>query len=169
MASLKRYNFTDFIQNNLALGLVAVTIILVERFVKFYVTENLFMYESIPVLDNILMITRIENTGAGFGMLSGQNWLFIISACIVLLMIVYFYDHIIYDRLLVFATAFILGGTVGNMMDRVFFGRVIDYIDLSFWPTFNLSDASLVVGISLLIYYIYLWRNEPEKRGLRIF
>jgi len=49
------------------------------------------------------------------------------------------------------------------MMDRLFFGRVIDYIDFSFWPTFNLSDASLTIGFALLIIYMYRWHKKEEK------
>jgi signal peptidase II len=155
----------DFIENNAALALIAITVIVVERIVKFYIVENLRPGESIPVIGNSLMITRSENIGAGFGILGGQNWLFIAAAVTVLFMIIYFYNRIIYDRLLVFASAFILAGTVGNMMDRLFFSHVIDYIYLSFWPTFNLSDLSLTVGVILLFVYMYYWQNGPEEKG----
>ena len=107
------------------------------------------------------MITRTENLGAAFGILKGQNWLFISASILVFLIIIYYYNTIIYNRLLVFASAFILSGTVGNMMDRLFFGRIIDYISFSFWPTFNISDASLTVGIVLFLVYIYGWQKEP--------
>jgi signal peptidase II len=154
----------SFVENNLALVLIAVSVIIVERVVKFYITESLRPGESIPVLGNVLMVTRSENLGAGFGILSGQNWLFVGAAAVVLLMIVYFYNQIIYDRLLVFATAFILAGTVGNMMDRLFFSHVIDYIYLSFWPTFNLSDVSLTIGVILLLVYMYFWQKGPQDK-----
>lgn len=156
-----------FIENNLALFMVAVAIIIVERIIKFYIVDNLRAGESIPIVGNVLMITRSENLGAGFGMLQGQNWIFIIAAVIVLAMIVYFYNQIVYDRILVFASSFILAGTVGNMMDRIFFGHVIDYIYLSFWPTFNLSDMSLTAGVILLIIYMYYWQKEPEEKEAR--
>jgi signal peptidase II len=165
MASPRTYRLMNFIENNLALVLVAITIIIVERIVKFYVTEYLRLGESIPVISNVFMITRSENTGAGFGVLAGQNWLFIGAALLVILMIIYFYNKIIYDRLLVFASAFILAGTVGNMMDRLFFGRVIDYLDFAFWPTFNLSDVSLVIGVILLGIHMYIWQKEPEHEA----
>jgi signal peptidase II len=154
----------DFIENNLALLIISVSIIVVERVVKFYITENLQRGQYVPVIGNALMITRSENIGAGFGILRGQNWLFVSAAVIVLLLIIYFYNTIIYDRLLVFATAFILGGAVGNMMDRLFFGRVIDYITMYFWPTFNLSDVALVIGVFLLLVYMYRWQKEPSKK-----
>lgn len=154
----------NFIENNLALALVSVTIIIVERLVKFYVTENLRIGEAVPVLGSVLSITRSENVGAGFGVLPGQRWIFVAAATIVFLLIIYFYSQIIYDRFLVFASAFILGGTVGNMMDRLFFGRVIDYIGLSFWPTFNLSDVSLTTGVILLLFYMYYWKGGEKER-----
>jgi signal peptidase II len=167
MGSIQKYRLIDFIENNLALALIAVAVIVVERLVKFYIAQNLYVGESIPVLGRAVMITRTENLGAGFGLLAGYNWLFVGAACLVLVLVIYFYENIIYNRLLVFATAFILGGTVGNMMDRVFFGRVTDYIDFSFWPTFNLSDISLVVGIGLLFIYMYYWRKEGPDKGVR--
>jgi signal peptidase II len=76
---------------------------------------------------------------------------------------IYYYNEIIYNRLLVYATASILAGTVGNMMDRLFFSHVIDYIEFSFWPIFNLSDVALTAGVTLLIVHMYLWQKEPEK------
>ena len=154
----------DFIENNIALVLIAVAVIIVERIVKFYITDNLRPGEAIPVLGNVLMITRSENLGGGFGILQGQNWIFIAAAVVVLAMILYFYNQIIYDRLLVFATAFILAGTVGNLMDRLFFSHVIDYIYLSFWPTFNLSDVALSIGVILLIVYMYFWQQGPKDK-----
>ncbi|MBW2971832.1 signal peptidase II [Candidatus Woesearchaeota archaeon] len=163
MTSPRTYRMMNFIENNLALVLISIAIIIVERIVKFYITENLRMGESIPVMGSFLMITRTENLGGGFGVLAGQSIIFISAAILVLVLIVYFYNKIIYDRLLVFASAFILGGTVGNMMDRLFFGHVIDYIDFAVWPTFNLSDVSLVTGVVLLFIYMYQWQEQPEK------
>lgn len=163
MAAPRTYRLLNFIENNLALLLVSVAIIIVERVIKFYITEYLRIGESIPVIGSLLMITRTENVGAGFGILRGYNLVFIIAAAAVLLMIIYFYNQIIYDRLLVFSFAFLLGGTVGNMMDRLFFGHVIDYIDLSFWPTFNLSDMALTTGAVLLIVYMYRLESKPEE------
>lgn len=167
MGTIKTYRTMNFLENNLALILISITIIVVERMVKFYVTESIRIGESIPVLGNALMITRTENLGGGFGILQGQNWLFIGAALAVFALIIYFYNTIIYDRLLVFASAFILGGTVGNMMDRLFFGRVIDYIDLSFWPNFNLSDASLTVGVALFLIYLYRWQQQPSQHAAK--
>jgi len=153
----------NFIENNLALVLTAIGVIIVERIVKFYVTENLRLGESVPVLGEVVRITRSQNLGGGFGVLQGQNWIFIAAAVVVLGMIIYYYNSIIYDMVLVFASALMLGGTVGNLMDRIFFGHVIDYIDFAFWPTFNLSDVALSAGVVLLIVHMYRWQKEPEK------
>jgi len=163
MTSITAYRKLVFMQNNLALALVAISIIIVERIVKFYITENIRIGESIPVIGNLLMITRTENIGAGFGILSGQNWLFIGAAILVFVLVIYFYPIIIYNKNLVFASAFIIGGTVGNMMDRLFFGHVIDFIDLSFWPTFNISDLALTIGTILLFIYMKNWQKPVDK------
>ncbi|MFC1741459.1 signal peptidase II [Nanoarchaeota archaeon] len=167
MTSPRTFRLMNFVEHNLALVIVAVTIIVVERMVKFYVTQNLRIGESIRVIGNFLRITRAENTGAGFGILQGQSWLFVLAALVVMVLIIYFYNQIIYNMLLVFAFALILGGTVGNLMDRLFFGHVIDYIDLAFWPTFNLSDLALSAGALLLIVYLYMCKNQPEKEAVK--
>ena len=155
------YRRITFIENNLALGILALAVIIVDRMVKFYITELLEVGEVVPVIGSFFQITRLNNMGAAFGMLQGWSWFFIIAAVAVLGIIMISYDRIIQNRLLVFATAFILGGTVGNMLDRVFFGHVIDYINIAFWPSFNLADMSLTVGAVLLV--IYFVTNENKK------
>jgi signal peptidase II len=163
----KTQRHSRFIQNNVALVLISVAIIIVERIVKLYVVGNLRLGEAVPVIGNLLVITRSENIGAGFGILKGYNFVFLFAAFVVLLLIIYFYNMIIHDRLLTLAFSFILGGTVGNMIDRIFYGYVIDYISLSFWPTFNISDAALTVGAVLLIVYMCMWEKNPKEEMKR--
>jgi signal peptidase II len=163
LALRKTERHRRFIENNIALVMISLSIVIVERLVKTYIVGNLRVGEAVPVFGNILMITRAENKGAGFGIFQGYSILFLIAAIIVLALIIYFYNMIIHDRLLTIAFALILGGTAGNMLDRLFFGYVIDYISLSFWPTFNLSDAALTAGAVLLIIYMYMWDKNPKE------
>jgi signal peptidase II len=161
MTSPSTYRALSFLQNNLALLLLTLAIVIVDRVVKFYVSDNLALGESIPVLGSLLAITHSENAGAAFGILQGFQWVFVIAALLVFALVVIFYNRIIHDRLLIFVAAFLLAGTVGNMMDRIFFLRVFDYIDFMYLPTFNISDMSLTAGAVLLI--IYLLKGGPKE------
>ena len=88
-----------------------------------------------------------HNYGAAFGLFQGYWWLFVITALVVILWIVKFAKR--YNN---FALGLLLGGTIGNLIDRLIYGYVIDFIDLGFWPSFNLADSFSVIGVLLLIY-----------------
>jgi len=107
-----------------------------------------------------LYIHLVTNTGAGFGILAGKTiWLALVSL-LVAIGIIYFYRHIPKQRNIQILFALFLGGVIGNFIDRTFRGYVIDFIDLKWWPAFNLADAVLTISvIGLVIYY---W-NEKEE------
>ncbi len=96
-----------------------------------------------------------RNFGAAFGILQGWKWLFIIVSFFVIGFILYYKDKIKgfsrYGLILLFS------GTIGNLIDRLVFGYVRDFIDLGFWPSFNLADSFNTVGVILLV--IYFWKK----------
>lgn len=142
--------------------MITLVIVAVDRITKFYIEEYLEIGETVPVIRGFFDITRVNNIGAAFGMLKGFNILFMAAALAVMVLFVYFYSEIVKENYLIIASSFILGGTVGNLMDRIYFGYVIDYLNLSFWPTFNLSDAFLTIGVFMLM--LYLWRMKDTTR-----
>ena len=87
-----------------------------------------------------------KNYGAAFGLFQGYRWLFVIVAIIVALLIFK------YRKLNNLALGLLLGGTIGNLIDRLVYGYVIDFIDLGFWPSFNLADSFSTIGVFLLLY-----------------
>ncbi|MGQ9501898.1 MAG: signal peptidase II [Anaerolineae bacterium] len=114
----------------------------------------------------IFRITHITNSGAAFGLFPNQGSLFILIAIIVVIAIVLYYRRLPdEDWLIRISLGLQLGGAVGNLIDRVRFGYVVDFIDISFWPIFNLADASITIGVLLIIYQ--LWRIERAKAGSR--
>ncbi len=141
-------------EHNLAIITLSLAIITVDRIVKFYIEEYLTVGEMVPVINNVFSITRVQNVGAAFGMFQGMTFLFILAAVMVFGLFIYFYQTVLEDNRLIIAAGMIIGGTVGNLMDRIYFGYVIDYLDIAFWPTFNLSDSFLVIGMLLLLTYI---------------
>jgi len=110
----------------------------------------------------IFRITHVTNSGAAFGLFPNQGNFFILVAIIVVIAIVFYYRRLpAEDWLIRVSLGLQLGGAIGNLIDRLRFGYVIDFIDISFWPVFNLADASITVGVLLIIYQ--LWRMERAK------
>ena len=106
---------------------------------------------------NFLKIHLVKNTGAGFGILQDQTfWLAIISL-LAILVILFYYKKIEQEKWPQLFFALLLGGVIGNFIDRAFRGFVIDLIDFSFWPAFNIADAAISIGIIGLV--IYYWKK----------
>lgn len=114
--------------------------------------------EAWPSADWPVRVHYVTNTGAAFGILQGQGGFLIVTTLIGLAAILLYYRYPPFDHLLVpIAVGMMLGGAVGNLLDRLRLGRVTDFIDFPMWPAFNLADTSIVVGISaLLLGYAFL-------------
>ena len=136
--------------------LLAFFIVLIDQLAKFLIKINFQINESIPIINNIFHLTYIHNFGAGFGILQQQKWILIFISAAVIGIIFYYLDKIKEKELLLQAlTGFILGGTIGNLIDRLYYGYVIDFLDFQIWPVFNLADSFVTIGVIGLI--IYLW------------
>jgi signal peptidase II len=106
------------------------------------------------ILLPFLHIINISNTGAAFGILKGFRLLFIIIAVLVVAILSYYYKSIPEKTSYIISLGLILGGTLGNLIDRIFYGYVTDFIAFSFWPAFNIADASLCVGVMILFIVV---------------
>lgn len=100
----------------------------------------------------------VKNTGAGFGLLKDQTVLLAIISLAVAFLIIYYYKKIPGEKLPQIFAALFLAGTLGNLIDRLFRGFVVDFIDFGFWPAFNLADASITLGTIGLV--IWFWRKS---------
>jgi len=98
-------------------------------------------------------IKYTTNTGAAFGLLQDQTTALIWLSVIVIGVILFYYDKITKKNAV--PVALILGGTIGNLIDRLAYGFVVDFIDFSFWPCFNIADAALTVGVLWLVFVIW--------------
>ena len=112
--------------------LIAFFIVLIDQLSKFII-KNYFNFT--------------KNYGAAFGLLQGYRWLFILIALVVIALCVY------YAKKNLISIAFILGGTIGNLIDRISYSYIIDFIDLKIWPSFNVADFFSTLGVILLIIY----------------
>lgn len=118
------------------------------------ITKILLKNKTYSLL-NFFKINYIENIGASFGMLKGYNWLFILIALIVIFYIFKYLKKIKKEKNYVqIAIGLLLGGVIGNLIDRIFLGFVRDFIDLKIWPTFNIADACSTIAVILLAYHI---------------
>lgn len=139
----------------LLFGLAALVIV-IDQLSKAYVVAHLALYESwVPVagLEPLFKFTHVHNTGAAFGMFRQGGSLFLIIALIVSGIIIYYYRQMPTDAWLVRAALGLqLGGALGNVIDRIRLGYVVDFLDVSLWPVFNIADSCIVIGVLLLAF-----------------
>jgi signal peptidase II len=138
---------------------LSVVVVALDQVTKFLVTRFIDLYERVEVLP-VLDFTLLHNTGAAFSMLAGasgwQRWFFIGLACVVsVLLIAWIWRTPRGEKLLPLALALILGGALGNVIDRVLHGYVVDFIHAhwgsAYFPAFNIADSAITVGAALLI------------------
>jgi len=116
--------------------------------------------QSLPLLPHVLHVTYVQNTGAAFGLFKGQQLVFIVFSIIVIgWMIRELLTKPAMDAVLRWACALLLGGAAGNLIDRLRFGYVVDFIDLRVWPVFNIGDSAITIGVSLLVLHSILTRH----------
>ena len=133
----------------------AIFIFLLDQLSKFFISRNVGINESVPVIKNILHITFVRNTGAAFGILKSGTLLFtVISVLAAIAIIAYLVRNANASFLKNIALSVILGGVLGNLVDRLRFGYVIDFLDFRIWPVFNVADSAITIGVFLLIFIL---------------
>ena len=130
-------------------------IILFDQIVKRIVSLNMKAGETIPIIQNAFHITYILNPGAAFGILENERVFFIIAGFLVLALGVYLLPKLKkQEKLIRFGSIFLLAGAVGNLIDRIRNGLVIDFIDFRVWPVFNIADIAICSGTFFIIYSV---------------
>lgn len=146
--------------------IIIAAIVLLDQIVKVATDRMMVPGESIPVIENVFHLTYVRNTGAAFSILqSHRSLLILFSAFLVILLLTFFIrkGKELPVLLNVAVTAIISGG-IGNMIDRILRGYVVDTFDFRMWPVFNVADISVCVGCALLlIYVIFFDRKNPES------
>jgi signal peptidase II len=128
---------------------------------KYLIEKNLAYHQSLPLIDELVKLTYVRNTGAAFSLFSGFSTYLAIFGLAVVACLIYFHYHVPpKNHLAHFALASILGGSVGNLLDRIFRSYVIDYIDIGVWPAFNLADIMINVGVAILLYKLLVKRGK---------
>ena len=149
---------------------VAVVVLIVDQCTKLLADAMLAMHQSVELLP-FLALRKAYNTGAAFSFLgdaSGwQRWFFIILALVVIVILLAWLRRLPPgDTRVRLALVLILGGAVGNVVDRIVYGHVIDFIDVFYgswhWPTFNVADSAIFIGVCLLLLDVF--RGSHEKK-----
>ena len=148
--------------------LVCLVMIAIDQITKLIAFHNLKPIESIEIIQNIFSLTFVENRGAAFGLFQGGRWFFVITTIFVLVGLVIYYTKLpqgkVYNWLRV-SLVMILAGAVGNFIDRLRQGYVIDFFHATFieFPVFNVADVYLVCGTALLsVLTIFFVKDEKE-------
>ncbi|MDW7672907.1 MAG: signal peptidase II [Bacillota bacterium] len=134
---------------------VAAVIFIIDRSTKYLVVANMSPGQSIPILENIFHLTYVLNPGAAFGLFAYQTMFFILIAVLVVGVILYFnWTLPAGKQFLRIGLALQLGGSLGNLLDRIQSGYVVDFFDFRVWPVFNIADIAIVTGVVILAYEI---------------
>jgi len=145
--------------------LLALAIVLIDQLSKFYIQAHMMPNMSIPVIQDVFHITYILNPGAAFGLFEHQTIVFVIIAILMIAAVIYFYPQIPRQyRLLRFGIGLLVGGAIGNVIDRIKTGYVVDFFDFRIWPIFNVADMGIVCGVGCIIFTIlYLYKEDGRQ------
>lgn len=147
----------------LLFGATTLGILVADQVTKALVRSSMEVGESRPIVDGLLWLTHVHNTGAAFGMFRGQQWMLILVAVLVILAIAYVAMHLRPENPAArTALALVAAGAIGNLTDRVVFGGVTDFLDLGWWPVFNVADMSLDIGVALLVWWVLFSSEHTE-------
>ena len=145
-------------------------IIVVDQLTKIIVDRTMPLHHSIPIIDGFFSLTYVRNTGAAFGIFAHSHEAFRLPFLVLVSIVAIGFIIAMLRRLrdqetgLMTALAFILGGAIGNLIDRALHGEVIDFLDFYWssyhWPAFNLADSFITVGVVITIFYLMRAKDD---------
>ena len=147
--------------------LLSVVLVVLDQVFKLLAHAHLKPIDTYPIIEDVLHLTYLENRGAAFGMMEGQTWLLIWGTGLILLVMILAVMIVkIPGTLPNVIVCVIIGGGVGNLIDRVYRGYVIDYIQVRFvdFAIFNFADICVVVGVAALVLYIFCHEFAARKK-----
>lgn len=143
---------------------IGIFVFFIDQLVKHFVLISMYFGESIPVIPGVFHITFVLNPGAAFGMLEHQRWIFVAVAILVVTLVLLFYRKLQQESLITrMGAGLLLGGAIGNLVDRIQSGLVVDFLDFRVWPVFNIADIAICGGAAMIILDMWQRRNEDEE------
>ncbi len=146
--------------------IVSVVIAAADQIIKYFVLQNLAPVGSVTLIDSLLSLVYVENRGAAFGMFQNSIWIFTIITFVIMGIFIYLIISKKFEgKLFLTATTLIIGGGIGNLIDRIFRGFVVDYFAVSFFPPVcNLADYCITIGAALFVISLLFSGNSNEKK-----
>jgi len=141
--------------------IIVAAIIVFDQLAKYIAVQSLSLNHPVCVIKGIFFLTLVHNRGAAFGILKNQVPLFIITSAIAVLLIYSELKSNRHRKAYSIALSLILAGALGNLIDRVIFGYVIDFLDFHFWPVFNVADSAITVG-ALILGWTLIFKKEKD-------
>lgn len=141
----------------------ALSVIVLDQVAKFLVRANMSLGQSIPE-QGPFRITYTTNVGGAFGILGNQGFLILVTTMMSIAAILLYAYYPLFNRMPAkIALGLLLGGAVGNLIDRIYHGEVTDFIDVGAWPVFNVADTAITVGFVLLLYYLIFHARRQRQ------
>ena len=147
------------------LAIIVATVFL-DQITKYLTIFFLKPIDTLPIIRDVIHLTYVENTGAAFGMMKDSRWIFMVTSTVAIVgILVYMFWKRPQNKLLCTALSFIVGGGIGNMIDRTLLGYVVDMIDFRLinFAVFNVADSFVCVGAGLMILYLILDMVNESK------
>lgn len=147
-------------------AVVSLIVLLLDQVTKFYAVKLLKGNAPVVVIENFLQLNYVENFGAAFGILQNKKIFFVVMTTVVVIgILVYMKTNTNLTNTMKLALAMVIGGAIGNLLDRVRLGYVVDFIDVNFWglydfPVFNIADSSIVIATILICYLVIFNKYE---------
>lgn len=145
---------------------MAILLIIVDQLSKWWIVQNFALHEEMVLIPGLFSLFYIQNTGAAWGIFAGKMWFFYIITIVVVGYLIYtFHQYKGNSKVMKWGFSFILAGAIGNFIDRLLNGFVVDMFRLDFinFPIFNVADVCLTVGVALVIIYVlFLEKNDIQ-------
>jgi signal peptidase II len=150
--------------------ILAAAVIALDQWTKWLIVKNMEIGDSITIINNFLYITSHRNSGAAWGILQGQMWFFYVITAVVIVGIMYYIHKAAKGKWLMgISLGLLLGGAIGNFIDRVLRQEVVDFINTYpfgyNFPVFNVADSALVIGVALLILQMIREEREAKEKS----
>lgn len=145
--------------------ILSVVVAAVDFVLKILVINNLKPIGTVEVIPGLFSLKYVENKGAAFGMLSDARWIFIVFTIVIIIVLIYIMIRKKIDsKLFNIAAILIIGGGIGNLIDRIFYGYVVDYLSISFFPPVcNFADYCITIGAVLMVIYLIFFSDYLKK------
>jgi len=144
--------------------LIVAAILVLDQVTKLLIVKNLALSQSVPLINGVFHLSLVYNRGAAFGIFKDQTNLFVFTSVIAIILLSVALKNHLREKISSYnlALALVLAGAMGNLIDRLHFGYVVDFLDFRVWPVFNIADSAITVGAVLLGWHL-LFSGKRDK------